>query len=213
MKQQIKKSFWNICKVIEGTILRALLIAVLLLNASGPSPVAAQSVQQKNTVGTAPVERILPDQVPVYFNAPNIAPPPVASPTPVKPGSKVPPHASSNQIDFTISAQPGTVQVNDSFVLTVLIQNNASVADTNLLYSDILEAGLEYVVSSDSPVSYNSQTRQVSYAIASLEAGKSITFSYKLKVTAKKQNATKGAIRIHSATLNHSLGATNRGCA
>src|SRR5688500_18590752 len=177
----------NIKRNVES-IVRSFLIAIMMFNMVGPSVASAAS--QLPGAKKEALERTLPAELArTYYQPAELAPLPQASPSPapVKPGPKLPPRRLVRQLSFSITPDSAAVQLNENIVLTVDIQNNGKATDTELLYLDTLEAGLEYVASAGSPVSYNSQKRPVTYAIASLEAGESLTFSYTLKVTDTKK--------------------------
>lgn len=174
---------------------RALMIAMLLVNTIGPAAANAQPLSKTND----PAPRTMPAaEPPIYYTPPQIPEKPAATPAPKKPGPKVPPHALPGAIDFAIAIEPGAAQLNDIVSLGVTLKNTSGGLESNLLYSDTLEAGLEFVPSADSPVSYDKATRRVSYAIASLGTDQTLSFAYKLKVVSTPQN---GSIRVHSASL------------
>jgi uncharacterized repeat protein (TIGR01451 family) len=206
MKKQIAQSMQSIRKMKWGTSLHLFVLAIFIFNTLVPSPALAQApITHANGAGTDAEQTLPAQEPPAYYHAPQISLPGETTPTPT-PDPDLPPQPLQQQIDFSISAEPGNVQLNQNFTLTVNLQNNSPHPETDIAFSDLLEAGLEYVPASDSPVSYNDQTREITYTVASIEPRATSSFVYQLTVTQKDENNKQGEIRIHSANLSLSNG-------
>jgi RHS repeat-associated protein/uncharacterized repeat protein (TIGR01451 family) len=185
-------------------IFRLVLIASFLLNAGIPSleVLAAQPDGPKPAASsqTNASAQAKPNQTLIYYQ------PPASSPVKSQPAASNP-NPIVHPPDFSITAQPAVVNLNDTLTLTITFKNSGQVAQTGLVFLDDLEKGLEFVPDPQSPVTYDSQKRKITYAIDYLEAGETLTFAYKVKLTAKQAKTKQGEIRIHTVELTYASGA------
>jgi uncharacterized repeat protein (TIGR01451 family) len=126
-------------------IIRVLLIAVILFNATLPAVALAKADQEPNagTAGevTSQAHRAEPEQKPLYFDPPSIPQSRRTSPEPDKLKSPVP---VKDQVEFKLIADPAIVPATGLVKFTVSVHNNTEQRLTGLIFTDQLEAGLEY---------------------------------------------------------------------
>jgi uncharacterized repeat protein (TIGR01451 family) len=183
------------------TVLRIGLMLVLLLNACGPAGKNKLPEKVPPVAPTATQPRNLPTNTPEYYQPPNYVPPTQNAVTTAKPILNLPPEKPAAPIAFSITASPAMVAVGDSITLEVRIKNNTAKPIANPAYSDILEAGLEFVPNSSNSVSFDVPNKQVSYTVASLEPGNEVSFSYKVQATEYNRSDQNGELWVHSVSL------------
>ena len=181
---------------------RVLLIAVILLNALAPTVAFARSEQASTSPSAKESDlnspRSLSEQKPIYFDPPEIAYPQQTSPQSEDPESSVPP---KNPVEISLIAEPAIVPANGLVKLNVHIRNHSEQALTSLIFTDSLEAGLEYSPDNTSLVTFDPQKKEVSLTIPSIRAGEDFAFSYSLTITSPKRNEIKGKIWLHNSEL------------
>ncbi|RPI89679.1 MAG: DUF11 domain-containing protein, partial [Chloroflexi bacterium] len=182
--------------------IRVLLSTLIVFNALVPTAALAASAQESNSDSGNETEqnlpRSLPEQQPVFYDPPEITYPQQTSPEASEPESPVPPR---DEVEFTLVSEPAVVPVNGLVTFHVNVRNHSKQELTSLIFTDSLEAGLEYIPDSASPLTYDPKKKEVTLTIETLEAGQEFAFSYSLKVTSSKRNAVKGKIWLHNVVL------------
>ncbi len=181
--------------------IRVVLITVIVFNALVPTAALASAGGGSDKEAEQALPRALPEQKPVFYDPPQITYPQQTSPEPGKMKSPVPP---KEQIEFTLTAEPGIVPANGLVRLQVNLRNYSRRELDSLVFTDALEAGLEYNPDAQSPVSYDAKKREVTYNLGTLGIGEEVSFSYSLTVTSSKRTAIKGKVWLHSAELTSS---------
>ena len=193
-----------------GNAFHILLLVIFIFNTIVPTPAVAQTITPPPpTTGVdEPSERTLPVLPPVYYTPQKMSQP-VFGPAPeIMRGPKSPEH-HTKALEFHIQAESNVVDLNQAVLLTVTIQNNSGTTLKNLQFTDFLLNGFTYVAGSCTgctSATYNSQKKIVGYTIKTLGAGKTVSFSYKVKSTLRKQKSTQGELQIHTAVLNQENG-------
>ena len=136
-------------------------------------------------------------------------------------GSNPQPISSANGVDFSakpshypvyfnLSADPSEIYLNLTFAIQVVVRNNFEEPLSDLVYTDILEANLEYLPFVDyNAVTYDPKSRKISKIIESLLPGEQVTFYYRLILTSPEIKNLKGDTWIRTATLKEQNGPIN----
>ena len=124
-------------------------------------------------------------------------------------GSENPLKTSHYPVYFNLSAFPSDVYLNVPFAIQVVVRNDSEKTISNLVYTDSLEATLEFIPDTFSDVSYDPKTRKISKLIASISAGEEVIFSYRLILTSLEIKNLKGDIWVRTAVLKEHNGPIN----
>ena len=182
-------------------ILNVCLILALLLSACGPSPIRPAATSEPASPPAESQPTSLPTMAPEHYDAPDVELPTDTSPVASEATPNLPPERTVEPVGFELTPSSAVVSLNGQVTLNVRVQNNTSQALADLLYTDALEAGLEYLPASSDSVSFDSDSQEVSYHIPSLAVGKEAAFSYTLQVTQFNSSDRNGELWLHSAQL------------
>ena len=183
-------------------VLQLSLIVMLLLNMLGPSPVKAKNPEQPAKQGEQPpAPNTMPILPPQSYNS-NVKPPSSAAAEAAFSKPKLPAQPVKRLLEFHVEAENGAVALNETVTLKVTVRNNSAIIQRGLHFVDTLKNGFVYVPDKTSPVKYDAVSKQVTYDIASLKGGQSLTFSYKVKINTRLQKSTLGEVRLHNASLS-----------
>ena len=131
-----------------STSFRVGMVIILLLTACGP----ANRTDQPSDI-TPSSEQTQPSNLPLptpeHFDAPTIVIPNRNSPEPDAPVSQLPPKPETEPVQFTVTASPAMLEVNDEVTLSVIIRNQSGADLSGLAYTDRLESGLSFASSSN----------------------------------------------------------------
>ncbi|HVN82648.1 MAG TPA: hypothetical protein VMW38_26935, partial [Terriglobia bacterium] len=183
------------------TILRIGLMLILCLNACGPSRPTDHSAATKTAEAAGNKPNTLPVVTPVYYNPPTITTSPRTSAEADKPASSLPVAPAKAPVELDIASSPAMIPLNGQVTLNVRVRNNSSRDYANLVYSDSLEKGIEFVPGRTDQVIYDANKREISFTISFLPKGQEKSFSYLLRVTDYNPNDPKGELWLHSGHL------------
>ncbi|MGH9784604.1 MAG: SpvB/TcaC N-terminal domain-containing protein, partial [Terriglobia bacterium] len=186
-------------KFIEAAA-RTTMAAAFLASALVPIPAYATSIETEEKPGSAaPVERELSNPEPVLYAPPARVEPQETSPEGDEAPSIVPP---KDALEFYVAAARALTGGDRVVELTVTLRNPSERAYTELIFTDTLESGFEYVPASGSPVTYDSQNDQITRVIESLLPGEEIGFSYAIELTTAKRSLLRGRAWLHNVSLS-----------
>lgn len=185
--------------------IRVVLIVTILLNAVGPTLVLAETekepVMQPADKTSSESPRALSEQSPKFFEPPIISYPQQSSPEKDEPASPIPP---KDQVEFTLTTEPAIIPANGQIQFSVFIRNNSDQALTNLVFTDQLETGLEYVQGAADQVTYDERGRVVRADIDKLPTGEELKFSYSVNITNSRRTSLNSKIWLHDVELQSS---------
>ncbi|MFT3893673.1 MAG: DNRLRE domain-containing protein [Anaerolineales bacterium] len=181
--------------------IRILLIAIILFNALVPTVALAKSVDDPVSKAVAEISPSLPQQKPLFYDAPQLSYPDQTSPDPDEPPSPIP---AKDPVEFSLVADPAIVPISGLITFTVTISNNSEQLLSALQFTDPLESGLEYAPDSSSPVTYDASKREILLSLSSLGIGERVSFSYSTVMISSKRSSILGKAWLHSVRLNAS---------
>ncbi len=124
-------------------------------------------------------------------------------------GIENPLKTSHYPVYFNLSAFPFDVYLNVPFVIQVVVRNDSEETIFNLMYTDSLEANLEFIPDTLSNVSYDPKSQKVSKLITSISMGEEVTFFYRLKLTSLEIKNLKGDTWVRNVILKEQNGPIN----
>lgn len=177
-----------------GRILLAITFVMGGLPPVAPTPVAAQALEEDPIVpGTySSFEPIASPALPVPRESRQLEdedPPPTQE-------------ESAGTLQFDLVAEPGVVAFGDEVTFQVTIRNESDESYSGLVFTDLLEAGFQFVPAQNDEVTYDRRTNMVSRDFSeSLNSGESIEISYTARVTGSPKTQSSGELWVHNATL------------
>jgi len=90
----------------------------------------------------------------------------------------------------------------NSIKITVTVINNSSQSLQNLTFKDPLEIGFAYQSNSSSPVSYDSDAKEIHLQIEQLSVGETFSFEYFIEISSSKRSEINGKTWLRNVALH-----------
>ncbi|MCW5877729.1 MAG: hypothetical protein KIS80_02535, partial [Anaerolineales bacterium] len=172
-----------------------LLLAVSLL-AGGWLPAGLAGAQAAQAPGQGAALLAVPEiRYPLYQDIPQAQAEGSQYPETVIPARQ----AGDAGVELRVLAEPSVLAADGVLRLRVQVSNSHSQAQRDLVYTDVLAPGMEFV---GGDVEYAARENRVRFAIAELAAGETLEFEYSLRITAAPgAGRAEGEIWVHPVQL------------
>jgi len=182
---------------------RVFLIAAVLLNALAPT-LSASAGSPKEQIGkrSSPLTTS-PLPPTIKYDPPAIKRPTRFDPMPDEPAPVVP---SKGKLEFVVTSDTSVLDASGQIALQVFIRNHTDQEIGDLVFTDPLEQGLDFISGDANSPALDSKKHNLTLSIPKLIAGEEFAFTYILSVNSAKRAGLSGKLWLHVVQLDSNPG-------